>query len=101
MNAKRIKGLLIQTGALAGALVAIAGAWHIFGAPTLAFSSDISRLDKAQATYAVELYNQKLRTYLASQPPADPVARQIWEEDARQARQQRDDAEKRRIELSK
>ena len=101
MNAKRIKEMLIQAGAICGALIAIAGAWHIFGAPTVAFSSDINRLDKNQATYAVELYNQKLRNYLVSQPPADPAARQLWEEDLRQARQQRDDAEKRRIELAK
>ena len=101
MTAKRIKEILIQAGAISGALIAIAGAWHLFGAPTVAFSSDISRLDKSQATYAVELYNQKLRNYLVAQPPTDPAARQIFDEDLRQARQQRDDAEKRRIELSK
>ena len=97
----RLRKKIIQGGAVAAALIAISSAWHLIGAPIPALSSDIQRLDLKQSTYAVELYNQKLRSYLTSQPPNDPAARQLWEEDARQARQQRDDAEKRRIELSK
>ena len=93
--------ILIKIGSIAGALMAIAGVWHLFEMPTPAWSSDIQKLNNNQANIAVELYNQKLRNYLVSTPPADPAAKQIWEEDLRQARQQRDDAEKRRIELSK
>lgn len=92
---------ILQAGAVAGALIAIVTAWRMFGGPTPAWASDISRLDKHQSELAVEIYDAKLRRYLSSARPTDPANRQIFDEDLRQARQQRDDAERRRIELSK
>lgn len=81
-----------------GALIAL---WILLGFPTLATSSDIQRLDRRQAIDAVEVYDNKLRRYLAISPPVDPVARQNWDEEVRRSKQQLDEAEKRRIELSK
>ena len=84
-----------------GAVGAAIALWILLGFPTLATSSDIQRLDRKQAVDAVEIYDSKLRRYLAAQPPADPVAKQNWDEEVRRSRQQLDEAEKRRIELSK
>lgn len=84
-----------------GTIGALIGVWMVLGLPGIALTSDIQRLDRSQAGVAVEVYDSKLRRYLAAQPPTDPVARQLWDEEIRRARQQLDDAEKRRIELSK
>ena len=93
-----IKGLL-QAGAVAGAVSAIILTWKLVDFPTPAWSSDIHRLDRTQTEIATELYNNKLRSLLAVAPPADPVARQNWDEEVRVTRQQRDNAEKRRLDL--
>lgn len=98
---RSLRKMILQVGAVAGALTAIVTAWHLFDMPTPAWSSDIHKLNSNQATIAVEVYDAKLRRYLSTSPPTDPVARQIWDEDLRQARQQRDAAERRRIETSK
>lgn len=84
-----------------GGVASLVIVWGTFGFPTWATSSDIQRLDRKQAIDAVEIYDNKLRRYLAQQPPTDPVSRQIWEEEIRRSRQQVDEAEKRRIETSK
>ncbi|HTQ99851.1 MAG TPA: hypothetical protein VMH83_07670 [Candidatus Acidoferrum sp.] len=95
-----LKGFL-QAGALAGSLTALVGLWHLLGMPTPAWSSDIQKLNLHQSEMAIDIYNSRVRGLLATAPPADPVAKQSWDEELRQARQKLDDAEKRRIELSK
>lgn len=81
-----------------GALIAL---WILLGFPTLATSTDIKRLDRAQAETAVEVYDRKVRAYLTSTPPSDPVHRQIWDEELRRAREQLKSAEDRKIQLSR
>lgn len=83
------------------AFVAAVTLWGWMGFPTIATSGDISKLNRSQADIAVDLYDTKLRRYLAVQPPSDPVTRQNWEEEVRRSRAQLDAAEKRKIELSK
>lgn len=94
---------LIQVGAVCAALVAIAGAWHLFEIPTLAWSSDIQKLNRNQAETAVEVYQSKLRgTVLnAPAPGATPQTHRLYEEELNQARTQLKRAEDRKIELSK
>ena len=84
-----------------GAILAVIGIWGALGWPTTATSNDIHRLDRQQSETAIEVYDRKVRGYLSSAPPADPVNRQIWEEDLRRARDQLKRAEDRKIELSK
>lgn len=84
-----------------GSVGALVGLWILLGFPTFATSSDIRRLDRHQAEVAVEVFDNKLRRYLAQQPPADPAARQNWDEEVRRAKGQLDAAEQRRIELGK
>lgn len=91
----------IKFASIPGAVLAVVGVWGALGFPTVATSSDVRRLDRGQAAVAVEVFDSKLRRYLAAPPPTDPVTRQIWDEEIRRSRQQLDDAEKRRIELSK
>lgn len=88
-------------GTIAGAVGAIITTWHLIGAPIPAWSSDILKLDRKQTEIAAELYGNRVRNLLAIPPPADPVARQNWDEELRQSRQKLDAAEQRRIELSK
>jgi len=75
--------------------------WVLLGFPKLATGSDIQRLDRQQTETAIEVYDRKVRGYLVSPAPVDPVNRQIWEEDLRRARDQLKRAEDRKIELSK
>lgn len=93
--------ILIRLGAAAAAITAIVALWALIGGPMIATSADVRRLDRSQAEIAVEVYDTKLRRYLAVAPPTDPVAKQNWDEEIRRSRQQLDDAEKKRIELSK
>lgn len=88
-------------GGAAGGVIAIATLWTMIGLGRPAWSTDVELLNNHQATIAVEVYDAKLRRYLSTAAPTDPAAKQIWDEDLRQARKQRDDAEKRKIELSK
>lgn len=81
-----------------GAAVAL---WATLGFPTLATGSDVQRLDRMQTETAVEVYDRKVRGYLSVAPPADPVNKQIWEEELRRARDQLKRAEDRKIELSR
>jgi len=83
------------------ALLACLGLWLALGGGTIATGSDIKRLDRQQSETAIEVYDRKVRGYLANPAPADPVNRQIWEEDLRRARDQLKRAEDRKIELSK
>lgn len=91
---------IIRLGKVAAALTAI-GVVLAYLSTFIAWSSDVRRLDRHQADQAVEIYDSKVRRYLAVPPPADPVANQNWSEELRRSRSQLDAAEKRRIELSK
>ena len=92
---------VIYYGSIAGSVVAIMALWHLLGAPVPAWSTDIQKLDKSQATMAVEVYTAKFRRYNIADPPRDPAARAIWLEDMHKAQMERDAAEQRLIELSK
>ena len=91
---------LKRLGAACTALAAI-GVVLAYCSTFLAWSSDIHKLSRDQSETAIEMYNQKVRGYLAHPAPADPVNRQVWDEDLRQARDKLDRAEKRKIELSR
>lgn len=83
------------------ALVACVTLWGIFGFPKPATSLDVQRLDKAQSEIASELYQNKVRSILITpKPTAEPNAT-LWQEELEAAKRQRDQAERRRIELTK
>lgn len=93
--------VLIKLSSCAAGAAALVALWASFGFPTPATSMDIRRLDRQQAGIATQLYQDRVHSLLSVQPPTDPVARQNWEEQLRQTRQQLDAAQQRQIELSK
>jgi len=66
-----------------------------------AFSKDIKKLSRTQAETAVEVYSNKVRSYLVLPEPKNDVARKFLEGELGRAQRQLEAAEKRRIELSK
>jgi hypothetical protein len=84
-----------------GAIVAALTIWGVLGFPKPATSLDVQRLDKGQAEIASELYQNKVRSILITpKPSAEPNAT-LWQEELDAAKRQRDQAERRRIELTK
>ena len=53
---------LVRGGAVAGAILAIAGGWHWAGLPIPAWSQDVRRLEAQQLDTAIEVYQQKQRS---------------------------------------
>jgi len=94
---------LLQAGAVATALVAVASAWQLFGGDTLAWSSDVKRLDRKQAEVAVEVYTTKRNSLILNAPPqtANVQTQRLHEEALHDANRQLKQAEDRKIELSK
>ena len=86
-----------------GALLALIGIWLAFGFPTVATSNDIQKLSRDQAETAVEVYQSKTRNIILNAPSERATAQtqRLYEEELRQARSKLDQAEKRKIELSK
>lgn len=82
-----------------GALLSACYIWTLWGFPTLAWSSDIQRLDRNQAAQAVDLYRGKVRNLILTPKPSNEPNATAWDEDLAEARRQRDAAEKRSIEL--
>lgn len=87
--------------AIPGALVSFLTAWGMLGFPYLATDTDIKRLDSQQVNTAIEVFNNKIRSYLLLPQPEEPVQRQFLREELESARRHRDAAEQRKIELSK
>jgi hypothetical protein len=84
------------------ALVALVTLWTVFDFPRVAMSGDISKLTKGQADIAVELYQTKTRSLIAiAPPPENTPAAAAWKEELDQARRQLQQAEQRKLELSK
>tara|TARA_R110000868_G_C10480912_1_gene729275 strand:+ start:251 stop:538 length:288 start_codon:yes stop_codon:yes gene_type:complete len=84
-----------------GAILAALTVWGVLGFPKPATSLDVQRLDKGQAEIASELYQNKVRSILITpKPSAEPNAT-LWQEELDSAKRQRDQAERRRIELTK
>lgn len=92
---------IITWGSVASALAAIITLYTLLGGPRPAWTSDVQRLDRAQADLAVQLYQGRIQSLLSVQPPTDPVARQNWDEQLREQRRKLDKAQERQIELSK
>jgi hypothetical protein len=85
---------------VAGSLTAIITCWRTLDLPIPAFAGDIEQLDRKQAETAVEVYSNKVRSYLTQPAPDNPVQKRIWQEELSKARRQLEAAEERRIELS-
>ena len=93
--------ILLQAGAAATAILAIAGLWVFLGGPIPAFSGDIKRLDRSQADTAEDIYARQLRGYILNPPPKDETARKFYEEEIANLRDKLRRASERKIELSK
>lgn|SRR3990167_8084666 len=86
----------IPAAALAALLL-----WNALGLPKLATSTDIERLDKRQAAFAIELYRNKVRSLLSVEAPTREPQKTLWQAEVNSAIRERDAAEKRALELSK
>lgn len=84
---------------IGGTTVAAITVWGWLGFPVVATSADVQRLDREQATIAVELYNQKVRSLLTIPPPEDFQQRTFWEQELERAKRMRDAAEDRALGL--
>ena len=83
------------------ALVAAITLWGVLGFPKPATSFDVERLDKKQAEIAAELYRSKVRSIIVTPRPTQEPNATLWQEELDAAKRQRDQAEKRVIDLSK
>jgi len=91
---------ILSIAAVLAALATIFGTLTYFGlAPAL--SGDVRALDEKQAATAVEVYRNKVRSFIALPEPAAPQQKQILQELVDEARRELKAAEKRKIELSK
>ena len=81
------------------AVLAVVLLWGVLGFPRVATSTDIERLDKKQAAFAVELYRNKVRSLLTVEAPSKEPQKTLWQGEV--AIRERDAAEKRALELSK
>lgn len=92
---------LMKYAPIPAAIVALITLWGVLGFPKPATSLDVQRLDKGQAEIASELYRNKVRSIIVTpKPSAEPNAT-LWQEELDAAKRQRDQAEKRLIELTK
>lgn len=92
---------LLKYASIPGAMVAAITLWGILGFPKPATSLDVQRLDKAQSEIAAELYQNKVRSILVTPKPSQEPNATLWQEELEAAKRQRDQAERRRIELTK
>lgn len=104
-NAIRTRSLrttIIQAGSVAGALIAIGAAWHQFGGDTIAWSSDIRRLDARQTESAIDVYSKAVRddTILRNQIN-DAVTRALIDQRLKESLDKLNAAQQRKIELGK
>lgn len=101
IKSRSIGKAIIYYGGIAGGLTAMVVLWHTFGLPSVAWSSDIQRLDRQQTDTAIEIYQRAVRGQLSAPAPAESASKQLWEEELRENRRKLDEATKRRIELGK
>jgi len=99
---QRIVKWIIQGGSVSGALVAIVAAWHLFEMPSVAWSSDIKKLNVQQTDHALDFYSKAVRddTILRSQI-SDPTTRALIDQRMNEAQDKLKRAQDRKIELSK
>lgn len=94
--------VLVQIGAVCGAMGAIAVAWVSIGGPMPALTQDIKRLDKSQTETAVDLYTKDVRdSIILHGTVTDPTTQKLVEENLREAQEKLKAAQSRKIELSK
>lgn len=86
---------------VAGSLTTIAIAWRTFDFPVPAWATDIKRLDRQQVDTAIEVYQNKYRSWLALPPAKDATSEQARQIEIDRALKQLERAEQRKIELSK
>lgn len=69
----------------------------------LAWAEDIKQLTRGQVDQAVELYSNKVQTWIAQTPPPTASANQTeaWKAELDHAKQQLNQAEQRKLDLSK
>ena len=56
---------------------------------------------REQAILAVQVYTNKYRSLIYLPTPKDPIVRRFWQDDIEEARRERIEAEKQKIEFSK
>ena len=93
---------VIQCGSVAGAVVALVAAWHLFNMPTPAWSSDIQKLNIQQTEHALDFYSKAVRddTILRSQI-TDTTTRALIDQRMQEAQDKLRRAQERKIELTK
>lgn len=92
---------IMKYAPLPAAILAAITLWGVLGFPKPATSLDVQRLDKGQAEIAAELYQNKVRSIILSPKPSQEPNATLWQEELEAAKRQRDQAERRRIELTK
>jgi hypothetical protein len=94
--------LVVRLGALAAALVSIAGFWAYIGGPLPAWSTDIKRLDREQTDTAIELYQRAQDNALITQDLLkDPAAKALNAKRLKDATDTLHQLRERRLQLSK
>lgn len=102
---------IIGAGASATAIIAITTLVKMAGLdPALSrdlkdhgekYAMEVKRLDRKGAAVAIEVYNNKVRSFLLIPEPNNPVQQKIWVEELDRAKRQLKAAEERKIQLSK
>jgi len=83
------------------AILATVSIWGALGFPTIATGMDIKDLTRNQADVAIEVYQNKYRSWLGLPKPQDEDAKRAREIEIQRALKQLERAEQRKIELGK
>lgn len=93
--------LIVRLAMVAAGFVTLVGAYKTFDLPIPAWAEDINRLEKQQVDTAIEVYQNKYRSFLALPRPKEAIQQRAWEIEVDRSLKQLERAEQRKIELSK
>lgn len=89
-------------GTVCGAIIAAGVVWHMIGGDTPAWSSDIKRLDRGQAAFAVDEYSKAIRDdMILKEQIKDPMTKVLIDQRLDEYREKLKAARDRAIQLSK
>jgi len=93
---------IVQAGAIAAALVSLAAGWHLVGGDTIAWTSELRKLDARQSDAAIDVYTKAIRddTILRAQI-SDPVTKALIDDRLNEYNSKLLNARQRKIELGK
>ena len=89
-------------GGACGAVIALASVWHMMGGDTLAWASDLHKLNSRQIETAVDVYSRAISDDTITRAQiTDPVTRALIDQRIKDASDKLKAAQDRKIDLTK